>query len=253
MPVMGVGAMFDLLIASHPKRQRSLHRVVVSIGLHALLIGIAIEGTRQAAEAALTRSADAPVFFVLRPPPEQPPTPEQAPEPPKVDAIAAINPPPKGFQTVVAPTEIPKVIPAIDLSQRALDPRNFTGKGVEGGIAGGVVGGTGRVDPSVVPVGAIYVAADLDEPAQVVFQPAPRYPSVLEEAGVSGSVAIQFVIGPQGKVEPASVAVIQSTDSAFVQAALESILQSSFRPARFRGHAVRQLAAQTIRFTLASR
>lgn len=245
--------MFDLLIASHPKRQRSLRRAVVSIGLHALLIGAAIEGTRQAAEAALTRSADAPIFFVLRPPPEQPPTPEQAPEPPKADAIVAVNPPPKGFQTVVAPAEIPKVIPAIDLSQRALDPRNFTGRGVEGGIAGGVVGGTGKVDPSVVPVGAVYVAADLDEPAQVVFQPAPRYPSVLEEAGVSGIVAVQFVIGPQGKVEPASVEVIRSTDSAFVQAALESILQSSFRPARFQGHAVRQLATQTIRFTLASR
>jgi len=245
--------MLDLLIASHPKRQRSLRRVVGSIGVHALLIGIAIEGTRQAAEAALTRNADAPVFFVLRPPPEQPPTPEQAPEPPKADAIAVINPPPKGFQTIVAPAEIPKVIPAIDLSQRALDPRNFTGKGVEGGIAGGVVGGTGKVDPRAVPVGTVYVAADLDEPAQVMFQPAPRYPSVLEQAGVSGIVAVQFVIGPQGKVEPASVDVIQSTDSAFIQAALESILQSSFRPARFRGHAVRQLATQTIRFTLASR
>jgi protein TonB len=189
----------------------------------------------------------------LRPPPEQPPTPQQDPEPPKADAIAAINPPPKGFQTVVAPAEIPKVIPAIDLSQRALDPRNFTGKGVEGGIAGGVVGGTGKVDPSAVPAGAVYVAADLDEPAQVVFQPAPRYPPVLEQAGVSGIVAVQFVIGPQGKVEPTSVEIMQSTDSAFVQMALESILQSSFRPARFRGHVVRQLATQTIRFTLASR
>jgi protein TonB len=245
--------MFDLLVASHPTKQRSVGRVATSIGMHALLIGVAIEGTRQAAEAARNHPQDVPIFFVLRPPPEQPPTPTQPPEPPKEHAIVAINPPPKGFQTVVPPAEIPKVIPAIDLSEQALDPRNFTGKGVEGGIAGGVVGGTGKVDPSALPPGAVFVAADLDEPAQVIFQPAPRYPAILEEAGVSGAVALQFVIGPQGKVEPASVEVMQSTDSAFIQAALESILQTSFRPARFRGHAVRQLATQTIRFTLASR
>ena len=245
--------MFDLLIASHPTRQRSVGRVAASIGMHALLIGVAIEGTRQAAEAARNHPQDVPIFFVLRPPPEQPPTPTPPPEPPKEQAIVAINPPPKGFQTVVPPTEIPKVIPAIDPSQQALDPRNFTGKGVEGGIAGGVVGGTGKVDPSAVPAGVVFVAADLDEPAQVIFQPAPRYPPVLEEAGVSGAVAFQFVIGPQGKVEPRSVEVVQSTDSAFIQAALESILQTSFRPARYRGRAVRQLATQTIRFTLASR
>jgi protein TonB len=244
--------MFDLLIASHPKKQRSLGRVATSIGMHALVIGVAIEGTRQAAEAARTHPQDMPIFFVLRPPPEQPPTPTP-PEPPKEHAIVAINPPPKGFQTVVPPAEIPKVIPAIDLSQQALDPRNFTGKGVEGGIAAGVVGGTGKVDPSAVPAGAVYVAADLDEPAQVIFQPAPRYPPILEEAGVSGAVAFQFVIGPQGKVEPGSVEVMQSTDSAFIQAALESILHASFRPARYGGRPVRQLATETIRFTLASR
>jgi hypothetical protein len=45
------------------------------------------------------------------------------------------------------------------------------------------------VDPSALPPGAVFVAADLDEPAQVIFQPAPRYPAILEEAGVSGAVA----------------------------------------------------------------
>ena len=165
--------------------------------------------------------------------------------------LVAVNPPPKGFQTVIPPAEIPRVIPPVDLNQKVLDPRNFTGKGVEGGIAGGVVGGTGKADAET-PATAVYQAGDLDEPAEVISQPPPRYPSFLEQAGIPGVVAVQFVIGPQGSVEPGSVEVISATDSAFVAPARESILGSSFRPARFHGQKVRQLARQTIRFAIAN-
>lgn len=239
--------MLDLLVASHPNTPRSLGQAVLSLGLHSAMIVGAIAATRQIAGQVAPRAVETTLVFALKPPPP----PEPPPEPPKQEVLVAVNPPPKGFQTVIPPAEIPKVIPPVDLNQRVLDPRNFTGKGVEGGIAGGVVGGTGKVDAET-PATAVYQAGDLDEPAQVISQPPPRYPSFLEQAGIPGVVAVQFVIGPQGRVEPGSVEVISATDSAFVAPARESVLGSSFRPARFHGQRVRQLARQTIRFAIAN-
>src|SRR5579864_7259131 len=220
--------MLDLLVASHPNAPRSLGQAILSLGLHSAVIVGAIAATRQVAGQVAPRAVETTLVFALKPPPPEPP-----PDAPKPEVLLPGHPPPKGFQTVVPPAEIPKVIPPVDLTQRMLNPRDFTGKGVEGGIAGGVVGGTGKVDADT-PVNAVYQAGELDEPAQVISQPPPRYPPVLEQAGIPGLVAVQFVIGPQGKVEPGSVEVISATDSAFVAPARESILGSSFRPARFR-------------------
>jgi periplasmic protein TonB len=240
--------MLDVLVASYPHTPRSLGQGVASLSLHSLMIAGAVVATRQIVNRAPRPVTEATLVFALKPPPP----PEPVDEPPKQEMVVAVDPPPKGFQTVIPPSEIPKAIPPVDLTQRALDPRNFTGKGVEGGIAGGVVGGTGKVDAGT-PAAAVYQAGDLDEPAQVIFQPVPRYPSFLEQAGIPGVVAVQFVIGVQGKVEPASLEVLASTDSAFVAPARETILGSTFSPARFHGQTVRQLARQTIRFAIANR
>jgi TonB family protein len=237
--------MLDLLLASHPNVPRPFGQAFASLALHSLLIASAVVATRQIVSQAPIRPTDAELIFVLKPPPP----PEPVVETPKPQLVVAVDPPPKGFQTVVPPAEIPKVIPPVDLTQRALDPRNFTGKGVEGGIAEGVVGGTGKVDTGTETAG-VYQAAELDEPAQVIFQPVPRYPPLMEQAGIPGTVAMQFVIDPHGKVEPGSVEVVASTDSAFVGSARETILASTFRPARFHGQTVRQLARQTVRFTV---
>ena len=239
--------MLDMLVASHPNKPRSLGQAVLSIGVHTAMIAGAVVATRQIAGQVAPRPVETTLMFALKPPPP----PEPPPEAPKPEVLVAVNPPPKGFQTVIPPAEIPKVIPPVDLTQKMLDPRNFTGKGVEGGIAGGVVGGTGKVDAGT-PANAVYQAGDLDEPAQVISQPPPRYPPVLEQAGVTGVVAVQFVIGSHGKVEPNSLEVLAATDSAFVAPARESILETLFRPARFHGQKVRQLARQTIRFAIAN-
>lgn len=240
--------MLDMLVASHPDKPRSLGHAILSIGLHTALIAGAVVATRQIAGQVAPRPLETTLMFALKPPP---PPPEPPPEPPKQEVLVAVNPPPKGFQTVIPPAEIPKVIPPVDLTQRMLNPRDYTGKGVEGGIAAGVVGGTGKVDADT-PVNTVYQAGELDEPAQVISQPPPRYPPVLEQAGVSGMVAVQFVIGSHGKVEPNSLEVLAATDSAFVAPARETILESLFRPARFHGQKVRQLARQTIRFAIAN-
>ncbi|HEU5169704.1 MAG TPA: energy transducer TonB [Gemmatimonadales bacterium] len=248
--------MFELLVASGWRAGRPLGESLLSLGLHAVVIFGAVEASRNVARAASDRPADTTMLFLLRPDPDPPP-----PKPPEVSApppaaVIVATPPPKGFQTVVAPEDMPTAIPPVDLSQPALDPRNFTGKGVEGGIADGVIGGTGPVDAPVTvtaAVSAVFTAAELDEPAQVIHQPEPRFPPVLQAAGVEGAVQLEFVIGTTGKVENRSVTVILGTDSAFAEPAREAILGSTFRPARMQGRAVRQLARQTVRFTLVRR
>jgi TonB family protein len=167
------------------------------------------------------------------------------------------NPPPRGFQTVVAPTDIPSTLPPVDLSQPALDPRNFAGRGVEGGVAWGVAGGTGPADQTLMPPGpagdAVY-AATLDdarfEPARLVSQPTPRYPRTMEMMAVPGRVMIQFIIDTTGGVELRSIEVVQSTHEAFEAPARESVAGALFRPARLGALPVRQLTRQPISFAV---
>ena len=130
--------MFENLIESKPKKQRTVGQSVVSVVLHGILIFFAVKATQGVAEAVDDGPIDTTMVFLK--PPEPPPPP---PPPPPEEVVVVQNPPPKGFQTIVAPTDIPKDIPPIDLKEKAFDPKDFTGKGVEGGIATGVVGGTG--------------------------------------------------------------------------------------------------------------
>ncbi len=93
---------------------------------------------------------------------EPPKAPEPPPEQPPPEAVVAANPPPQGFQVVTPPADIPTEIPPVNLNEK-FDPRDFTGKGVEGGIGTGVVGGTGPVLE-----GEVFLAAEVDETPQVM-------------------------------------------------------------------------------------
>ena len=240
--------MFDVLIASAAHREVRAGTVTTSMITHALLIMLAVFATRAALENPRALSPEpAIMLFVPKPPP--PPEPESKPEQPVVTPLVA-EPPPKGFQTVVAPRDIPTVIPPVDVTQRPLDPRDFTGRGVEGGLASGVVGGTGTVD-AASDMNAIYEASTRDdrfEQAVVVFQPAPRYPAALAAAGIEGKVALEFVIDTAGKVERGSIRVLERTHEAFEASAREAMTGATFRPARMSSRPVRQLTRQSIRF-----
>jgi protein TonB len=228
---------FENLIESKPKARKSLGQSVVSLVVHAVLIAAAVKVTAGAAEAVRDRPVDTTMVF-LKPPPPPPPPPDQPPP----DVVVAQNPPPKGFQTVVAPTDIPKDIPPIDLNEKPFDPKDFTGKGVEGGIASGIVGGTGPVS------GEVFLEAQLDDPVQPISIPTPRYPPVLQSAGIAGSVDLQYIVDTTGHAEPGSFKVMKSTHPAFAEPAKEAISKGVFKPAKFKGQPVRQLVQQRISF-----
>jgi hypothetical protein len=90
---------FDTLIESKPKKQRTVGQTVFSLIVHGLLIAGAVKVTAGAAEAALNAPKDTTLVF-LEPPKATPPP----PEPPPYYLVVCANPPPMGFQTLVAPT-----------------------------------------------------------------------------------------------------------------------------------------------------
>lgn len=230
--------MFDKLLESKPQKQQSIGQTILSIALHALVIFAAIKATQGVAETMADREIDTTISFLKPPPP-----PEEPPPPPPEDVIVSANPPPKGFQTVVAVTEIPKDIPPVDLNQKPFNPKDFTATGVEGGISTGVIGGTGPVD-----VGSVVVtSAEADDPPQLISRGPQVTPAGMD--GVAARVEMEFIVGVNGKAEPASVRIISSTAKVFEEPAKQMILKSVFKPGMMGGQAVRTRVRQVVSFT----
>ncbi|HEU4588761.1 MAG TPA: TonB family protein [Gemmatimonadales bacterium] len=232
--------MFENLIESKSKSQKTFGQTLLSFAIHGLIIFGAVKATQGVAETIKEKPVDTTMVFLK--PPEPPPPPPPPPE----NVVVTQNPPPKGFQTVVAPTDIPKDIPPIDLKEKAFDPKDFTGKGVEGGIASGIVGGTGPVDVKA----EVFTEAQLDDPVQPISIPQPRYPPVLQSAGIAGRVEMQYIVDTTGHAEANSFKVLKSSHQAFEEPAREAIMKAVFKPAKFRGKPVRQLVQQAISFKI---
>jgi TonB family protein len=253
--------MLEVLVSSQPRRVVRSRWLSSALAMHAIVLAGLIEGTRATVEVPHVLVADTTLLFLprLTPPPVLPPEAHRRTALPAGSGdggsvVLTGAPPPKGFQVVVAPGDIPSTIPVINPNERPFDPRNYSGRGVEGGVAYGVVGGTGKVDPDAIPSGgdAIYTATIDDarfEPAVLISIPQPKYPPVLRDAGISGYVVIRFIVDTIGRVEQPSIKVILSTHDGFIEAARESVTAAVFHPARWGQRPVRQLAEQPIRFT----
>ena len=151
------------------------------------------------------------------------------------DQQKPVDPPPvqlgdalKGFQTVAVPAQIPTNIPPVDLQQR-FDPKDYSGSGIEGGRASGVVASGNEV----------YAEALVEERPALLSAPPPVYPALLKQAGIQGRVILRAVIDTTGRVEPASVWIMKSPNPAFDQPTKDWVLKALFRPARLHGRGVR--------------
>ncbi|MEO6068180.1 MAG: TonB family protein [Gemmatimonadota bacterium] len=128
-----------------------------------------------------------------------------------------------------------------------------------------VLPGTPRIDPTTltpdtppgvpfVPGGdpgsaaAIFREAEVDELPALLAAGRLRYPAVLAESGIAGSVTLAFVIDVEGSVEAGAFEVLAATHQGFVAAAVEAVVTSRFRPARKGGVAVRVRVRQTVTF-----
>ena len=238
--------MFDNLVVSNPKDKKfgkAIPSTVMSSIIHGVLIYAAVTATISAGEDAEEVARDT-TMIILTEEAEPEPEPEPEVEAPPIQQVLNLEPPPKGFQTLDAPIDIPTEIPPVDFTER-FDPRDFSGVGVEGGVFSGIEGGTGPVDFTQT-----FLETAVDERPERLSGPMPRYPEMLRQAGIEGIVLLEFVIDTTGHVEEESIKVLQSTNRAFDGPARDVIRRSLYRPGRVRGQAVRVLVSQQIGFTI---
>ena len=254
--------MLDVLVASRSPRTLRPRWLSGSLVLHLTLFAVAVQASRVESRATGPVMADTTLLFLprLAPPPVRPAEPAHRPggggggDGSGTLVLTAV-PPPRGFRTIVAPGDLPTDLPPVDLSEAPMDPRDFTGRGAEGGVAWGVVGGTGDIDqprPSLEATGEAVYAATYDdaqfEPARLVSQPTPRYPATMLAVGLSGRVVLEFIVDTLGTVERPSVKVVESSHQAFERSARESVSLAVYRPALLGTRPVRQLSRQPISF-----
>jgi len=234
--------MFNNLIESKPKKQRTTGGLVFSGVIHAILGTAAVYGTLQATEK-LEKPKQEKVEFVEMKKKEEPPPPKEVPPPPK-DVVMA-PPPPKGFQVLTAPVKVPDVLPDIDLSKKVTDEADFSGKGVAGGVAKGVVGGTAPVGDQ--PYFEFQVEKQV---SQIPGSGNLRYPDMLRSANVEGEVLAQFVVDTTGRYESGTFKVLKSSHEQFTAAVRNALPNMRFYPAEVGGRKVKQLVQQPFTFSL---
>lgn len=210
-----------------------------------------------------------------RPPPAAPPIAQDAGAPlraaPKYLPSQGKGPiageAPAGFQELQAPPEI-KGIPPVDLAQQAVDTADFSGRGVIGGSghgkppdgpiatlasdvmrAGDSLASNLRltpVAPAPDPASYVYDVSSVTEPpvlldsASVLRVLLALYPPTLRQAGVGGRVIAECVVGINGRVEPQSIRIAETTEELFGSATAVALPQLRFKPAQlaYRGKLV---------------
>lgn len=102
--------------------------------------------------------------------------------------------------------------------------------------------------------GTAYSLSQLDTPPRLASQEmtarllARSYPPALKRAGVTGSVQLEFVVDSAGRVEPASVRVLDATSEELAAAARSVAADIRFRPGVRQGQRVRAVVSLPIAY-----
>jgi protein TonB len=236
---------FDVLVESNRRGRRdfkgTIMGMVTSTVGQTIVIIAAVMATMGVAEEVTEVDIDTIMLVMDEPEPE-----EEQPEEPPPPVITSLNPPPRGFQVLSAPVDIPTEIPPIDLEER-FDPRDYSGVGVEGGVFSGVEGGTGPVD-----LEQVFAEAVVDEVPERISCPPLEYPRMMRQANIEGQVLLQFVVETDGHVKGESIQTLSASHQAFEGPARNLIARCLFRPGRVRARPVRVLVQMPIFFNLTS-
>lgn len=227
--------MFDNLIESKPKKgPGGVTSGVLSVVLHAVIISGAVYVTLQAGESVIEERQVDITLQVQQQKQQEEQKQEVAPVPQQV----------KGFQTLAIPTSIPVDIPPP--STQEFNAADFSGVGVEGGIARGQ-----QEERQVIRQDQPYLEAVVEERPERISSPPARYPDILRQAGIEGRVLMEVVIDTSGHAERGSIRVLQSSHQLFDGPAREVVQGSLFSPGRIQGRAVRVRVQVPINFTIA--
>lgn len=227
--------MLSELVGSRKQRPAGAGRGVVVAALH----GLVIAGAIRVSTVPHTVPEKPKAIIMIYDRPVQPPAPEPVSQTETPSDAPVVDGPKVELPT--APVDVPTGIPPIT-DAPPLDPERL--RRVVSTITSG-----GRHGDST-SMSTVLSVTQVDEAAIAIHQPAPRYPPVLQTAGVEGRVMVQFIIDTTGHMEPASFRILETTNPGFNAAAEETLQKSVFRPARVRGAPVRQRTVQAIVFRI---
>ena len=233
--------MFSRLPESNAKRQRRLGGAAVSTVLHFVFIALAVRATAVRATPAPT-SEPLPPLFVARTVEEAPrPATSQASRLSSTSSATVPSVPTTPVPTIdLDVTGIPDLGIAVDISRRGDFDSTATAVSRHG-TGGSPNAGDGTPLPEHLVEKAIFA---------IPGTATPRYPTMLQSAGVEGDVRAQFVVDTLGRVERGSVRVLNTTHDLFAAAVRDALGRARFTPAEAGGRKVRQLAEQVFTFRI---
>lgn len=242
--------MFNKLVASQGKRGGwSPTTIATSVAVHVLLLAGAVYAS---VKAPAPEEVEEELVTFVEIPEEAPPEPETPPPPPPEVPQAAVPPPPQGFQELIPPLDPPAVIPEIDNSLPPVNVEDFSGVGQAGGTATGVEGGTPQDLAAVDSSSYAYETAVLSRQPelrnlnQIRSYMERSYPRTLQDAGIGGTVTLEFVVEPDGTVDGSTVKVLDASHEQFGNVSRSVVERFRFRPGIYQDREVRVLVRMPI-------
>lgn len=240
--------MLKVYVRGRKRRVWSPGTIAASVGAHLLLLAGAVSAAGGDGQ---VRKPDEDVVMIWDdqkepPPPPKPIVVEDQDEPPPAPEAPKVK---LGDHRVIenvpaVPTEIPEVDP-----NEKFDPTQYTGQGKQDGnvivdnpppssepTEAGNPEPVGDGEPMSLEM--VEERPELSNRSQAERLLRQNYPDLLRDAGVTGRTIVTMVIDAEGKVEPGSVRVIESSHEAFSDPAVKVAERMRFRPAKLNRQAV---------------
>lgn len=101
------------------------------------------------------------------------------------------------------------------------------------------------------PDGGVFTEEMVERTVQARHgNPAPRYPSALEDMQIEGDFVVKFVVDSTGSVDENKIEFPSSMHRLFADAVRSALRRSRYFPALFAGRAVPQVVIQEFKFTM---
>jgi outer membrane biosynthesis protein TonB len=225
------------LLESRHRSQRSLGYTLFSIGLHAILITLAVYATANAGELLETKpTIYVDVFYPPHSSDLQRAHEEVHPSKQSTHGL----PRRQTFEHIaISDPKLPTLNVAAD--QPPAESLFATGNT-----------GTSSHDadaPAGSDSGEPMFASQVDKPAvEREGNPIPKYPSLLESSRVEGIVLVRFVVDTLGNADMSTLTVLEASNELFVRAFAAMLPKWRFYPAEANGRKVKQIVELPLKF-----
>lgn len=231
--------MFGVLLESNPRPRARRGVTIASVTVHAGLILLGVWATAETAEPIARDEPEALIPVFSQPAPPAPPAPvarrsDAGPTPVSVPVAPTIP--------VLPNLEIRDGIPPLEESLG--DP--FSRSAFEQTVVNGVSDG----HPVLAP-GGVLDNRSADKPALPLSTNAPpSYPDALRSAAIDGTVEVEFIIDPNGRMRPGSIVVLRADHPLFFEAVKRALAGHRYLPAEASGSPVAVRVRQRFAFRL---